>query len=176
MRITIESCGVDDAALLARLREATFRETYSSLTEPESMEEHVRDAFTEEQLVGELQAEGSTSLLARADGEPAGFMTLNEWSVPSPGAEPGGIEIEALYLLRRFQGLGIGGRLLGLAFERAGDAGANYVWMQVWERNERGRSFWRSQGFVEVGTRPFSFAGETHRDLVMRKGLAGDAS
>jgi diamine N-acetyltransferase len=174
LRVMVDVCDPADAAVLAELGEATFRETYAPLTSANQMHAHVANAFRVERMAAELTAEGSTWLLARCDGMPAGFMKTNEWRTPGPAGESAGLEIENLYVLRRFQGLGIGARLLDIAVEQAEERGLPSVWIQVWERNEPGYRFWAGQGFREAGTRPFHFAGETHRDVVMLRELEPD--
>ena len=74
-------------------------------------------------------------------------------------------------MLRTHHGLGVGGRLLNKAIERAREAGAAYVWLQVWELNHAGRRLWLSRGFSEIGAVPFSFGATTHRDLLLRLDL-----
>jgi ribosomal protein S18 acetylase RimI-like enzyme len=68
----------------------------------------------------------------------------------------------------------VGQALLDRALEEARRAGAEYVWLGVWERNERGRRFWERQGFVEFGSHPFEFAGTSHTDLMMRRFLEAE--
>lgn len=165
----IRRCSKADAAMLADLSRRTFRETYELQTSPEELEEHMSDAFAEERISGELSNPESAFHVAEVSGRPAGFMKLNVGAAQTEQPNEGGLEIESLYVLRERQGAGVGGALLECALDRAAKSSASYVWLGVWELNERGRAFWRSMGFEEYGCHPFAFAGGTHNDVLMRR-------
>ena len=41
------------------------------------------------------------------------------------------------------------------------------LWLGVYERNERARTFYKRWGFVDVGTKEFAFGGRTYFDPIM---------
>lgn len=172
--VEIVLCGEGDAGLLAEIGESTFRETYAGETSPGELERHLADAYAEATIREELATAGSSFFLARVDGEVGGYMKLNRGAAQTELREDSGFEIESLYVARSQQGRGVGQALLDRALVEARRAGAEYVWLGVWERNERGRRFWGRQGFAEFGSHPFEFAGTAHTDLMMRRELRDD--
>ncbi len=46
-------------------------------------------------------------------------------------------------------------------------AGADVVWLDVWERNPRAIAFYRKLGFAENGDHVFPLGNDPQRDIVM---------
>jgi ribosomal protein S18 acetylase RimI-like enzyme len=65
----------------------------------------------------------------------------------------------------------MGALLLDKAMDQAGKAGAEYMWLGVWEQNAPARRFWRRMGFLEFGSHAFSFGSGEHTDLMMLRQL-----
>jgi RimJ/RimL family protein N-acetyltransferase len=81
-----------------------------------------------------------------ADGQPLGFILVNDVNSPSKC-----VEFQRIVVEPRNQGYGRQAiRLLKrYAFE---DLNAHRLWLSVKEFNARGRALYRSEGFVEEGT------------------------
>jgi len=47
----------------------------------------------------------------------------------------------------------------------------SYVWLGVWEKNDKAILFYRKNGFYEVGTHFFFMGEEKQTDFIMRKDL-----
>ncbi|HSI80284.1 MAG TPA: N-acetyltransferase [Solirubrobacterales bacterium] len=171
MATAIRRCGPEDVELIAGLGASTFRQTYAADVDAEELGRHLADAFAAEAVKGELSNSESTLYVAEVDGEPAGFVKLNVGAAQTEQPNEGGLEIESLYVARAFQGLGIGRLLLDRALADAAAAGAEYVWLGVWERNRKAHAFWSHVGFVEYGSHPFTFGRIEHTDLLMRREL-----
>jgi ribosomal protein S18 acetylase RimI-like enzyme len=173
--IRIVECGPADAEELARIGRATFRDTYSAQTSPEDMRSFLRDSYRPERVRAELKTPGSRFFIARVGEATAGYLKLNSGDAQGERLEGVGLEIEAIYVQRRYQGMGIGGMLLGHARAEAEAIGADHIWLGVWERNRDAIRFYERKGFVEVGSHAFRFGGVAHNDLIMRCDLRGQA-
>ena len=46
-----------------------------------------------------------------------------------------------------------------------------YVWLGVWEKNEKALRFYKKTGFYEIGTHSFFVGDEEQTDSLMRKDL-----
>jgi diamine N-acetyltransferase len=173
IRPRIDRCALADTELLADLGRRTFVETYGEDTPADQMRQHVAAAFAIEQVEQELLNPDSSFFIARVADAAAGFIKFNRDEAQTEPGNDAGLEIERLYVLTAFQGNGIGRLLFERALQAAGQENAEYIWLGVWERNLRGKSFWESLGFVEQGSHTFDFAGTAHTDLVMRRELSG---
>jgi len=166
---TVEPCRLRDAELIAEIGERTFRETYAADTPAGELERHVAEAYDPARIAAELLDPESTFFLAWLAGVTAGYMKLNRGAAQTELREQPGVEIENLYVLRAHQGRGLGQLLMEHALDEARRAGAEYVWLGVWERNLSATRFWEKQGFVEFGSHPFRFGEIEHTDLLLRR-------
>jgi ribosomal protein S18 acetylase RimI-like enzyme len=85
--------------------------------------------------------------------------------------DPDALEIERLYMHRDFQGLGLGSALMQKALDVARARGKKYVWLGVWEGNNKARAFYHKHGFYPFGSHPFVMGDDRQTDLLMRKDL-----
>jgi diamine N-acetyltransferase len=166
--VRIVECGPADAEELAEIARATFLDTYSADTSPDDMRAFLRDAYRPQTIRAELETPGSRFFIARAGDAAAGYLKLNTGDAQNERLEGVGLEIEAVYVHRRYQGLGIGSMLLEHARAEAKAIGADHVWLGVWELNRPAIRFYERKGFVEVGSHPFRFGSVEHHDLIMR--------
>jgi diamine N-acetyltransferase len=166
--VRIVECGPADAEELADIGRATFLDTYSAETSPDDMREFLRDAYRPQTVRAELEAPGSRFFIARAGGAAAGYLKLNTGDAQGERLEGVGVEIEAIYVHRRFQGMGIGNLMLAHARAEAEAIGADHIWLGVWEQNRPAIRFYERMGFIEIGSRPFRFGSVEHTDLIMR--------
>jgi diamine N-acetyltransferase len=169
--IRIVECGVADAEELAEIGRATFVDTYSADTSPEDMRQFLSDAYRPETVRAELEVPGSRFFIARAGDAAAGYLKLNTGDAQGEQLEGVGLEIEAIYVRRDSQGMGIGRLMLAHARAEAEAIGADHIWLGVWELNRGAIQFYRHSGFKEVGSHPFSFGSTEHTDLIMRLDL-----
>ena len=156
-----------DAPSLAGLAERTFRETYAAFNSAQDIEQYVAGHFGPEQQAVELRDRATVTLVAEADGQPAGYAQLR-WSDPPPcvaGRVP--IEVSRFYVDGPWQGRGLAQRLMAATVDAARLEGARTLWLGVWERNARAIAFYAKSGFREVGTQTFVLGSDRQRDLVL---------
>lgn len=88
-----------------------------------------------------------------------------------PGAIEGDIELRRIYLLSRFQGGGMGRRLMEAAVQEAGDRRFRRLLLGVYGENHRALAFYRRMGFAEIGTREFWVGTKCCSDFVLARTL-----
>lgn len=169
--IALETPGVDDAAALADLKAATFVESFAAQNDPEQMAAHVARSFTPVVVAAELADPCSATVWALHNSTPVGYLKVNfEGSQSEPGLGDG-LEIEQVYLRASHQGQGLGGRLIGHAEGVAREHVIAFVWLGVWEHNDRAVAVYRRRGFEVFDEHTFVLGDEVQRDLLMRKPL-----
>ena len=82
MSAVIRPAGVADAPWLAELAERTFRETYTTYNTPENMERYVAEHFAPALQAAELADPRYITLVAEAQGRPAGYTQLGHGPAP----------------------------------------------------------------------------------------------
>jgi ribosomal protein S18 acetylase RimI-like enzyme len=160
-----------EAGLLAALARTTFSETYGGRTDPDNLRLYMESHLTDERLGAELETPGFDFHMARMGDEPAGYLKLRRDRRPQGIPQGGSLQVERIYVLRRFQGIGIGNALMSLALGAAREAGDAVVWLQVWSHNAEAIGFYRARGFRIYDTAAFQFGNERTEDYLMRYDL-----
>ena len=76
-------------------------------------------------------------------------------------------ELNRIYVVAELQGAGVAQALMQEAIANAAAAGADCLWLGVWEHNPKAMAFYRKFGFEVVGSHPFMLGHERQRDLIM---------
>jgi ribosomal protein S18 acetylase RimI-like enzyme len=161
----------DDAARLAHLAAAAFRETYLAANDPGVIDAYVATSLATESYARAL-ADGRSELhWLLLDDEPVGYLTLNLAGAQTEPDLADGLEVEQVYLLAAHQGRGLGRTLVEVALEAARRHRLTHVWLGVWEANENAIGFYRSQGFEAFGAHTFRLGDVEQRDLLMRRSV-----
>jgi GNAT superfamily N-acetyltransferase len=168
MPITIRRADPADAPTLAAFAEHCFRDAFGDLNTPGNMDRYVATAFSPALQRTELDDPTVTTLLAHDEhGALAGYAQVFDDSLPPFAHATPPAEVRRFYIDRPHHGRGVAQQLMLAVFEAAGALGRRALWLQVWERNFRGRAFYEKLGFVEVGERDFVLGDEVQTDRVL---------
>lgn len=86
--------------------------------------------------------------------------------------DPASLEIERIYVSGGFQGEGLGRYLMEQAIQIAVARKKKYIWLGVWEKNERAIRFYKRNGFYKTGIHSFVVGEDVQTDHLMRKDLS----
>lgn len=164
--ITIRTAVPDDASMLARFAELSFRHTFERFNRSEDMAQYVAGAFHPDLQRAELADEHGVVLIAETRTGIVGYAQLLRGEVPR-GVEAAAIELQRFYLASELHGTGLAARLMNDAFAMVAERGASAVWLGVWERNARAIAFYAKYGFVDVGAKTFVLGGDLQTDRIM---------
>ena len=170
-KCAFRKCTIEDLAELRALSSRTFFETFAAQNTAEDMEVYLENAFSEEKLRAELLEPGSTFYFFLVDSEIAGYLKLNESEAQTDIHSPDSLEIERIYLDKRFQGKGLGNCLMDKALEIARQRGKRSLWLGVWEKNTRALAFYQKNGFCKSGEHNFVIGCDRKTDYIMRREL-----
>ncbi len=171
MNVDLRECSIDDLSTLRNLSHSTYDDTFSHMNSPSVMDEYLKEAFNINKLQEELLNPDSLFYFLYADGQLAGYLKLNEGSAQTDIKDPESLEIERIYLTKEYQGRGLGSALMNKAIEMANARNKTYVWLGVWEKNEKALGFYQKNGFYPIGTHSFFMGPEEQTDFVLRKDL-----
>lgn len=147
--IRIRPARLIDAEGIARVHVVSWKETYRGIMPDRFLAARtVNDRTALWELALSEMNPGHVLLVAEAaDGEIVGFVSGGPARDPEFG--PGG-EVYALYLLKRFQGLGIGRDLFAACRERLTESGLRRLLVHVLRANPA-RGFYFKMGGTPVG-------------------------
>ena len=171
MNVVLRKCSADDFENLRELSIRTYYETFAHLNTAEDMAAYLEDAFNVERLTQEFYDPNSFFYFLYADGNLAGYLKLNEVPSQTDINDAESLEIERIYVSSEFQGTGLGRYLMEQAIAIANERNKKYVWLGVWEKNEKAIRFYKKNGFYEIGTHKFVMGEDAQTDYIMRKDL-----
>jgi diamine N-acetyltransferase len=158
-----------DAAELACAAAMLFAQAFGEDNTPENMAAYVAESFTETRQRHEIDDPQSRIWLARAEGGAlVGYAHLRfgSWPPASETKTPAA-EIARLYTDRNWHGRGLGAALMKACIAVAREARVDVLWLGVWERNLRARTFYQKHGLRVFGEQSFMLGSDRQRDLVM---------
>ena len=165
--LTIRQAHSDDAEVLAHIAEHTFRETFATEDNLADMELYCSENFGTKLQRQEILAPNCVTLLAEVEGRVVAFAQVLLRSPKECVAADHPSELNRLYVEKEWHGKGVAHKLMSEILSVAAAAGADYVWLGVWEHNPRAIAFYGKYGFKVVGEHFFQFGSDPHRDLVM---------
>lgn len=171
MSQTMHVCTESDLDALRDLSITTYRQTFAAVNTEENMNAYLEDAFAADKLLRELRDTNSEFVLAENDGRPAGYLKINEAPSQTEFNDKVSLEIQRIYIDAGAQGKGLGTRLMRYAIDTAKERGKQYVWLGVWEHNDKAIRFYARNGFYRIGEHAFIMGDDRQTDHLMRKDL-----
>ena len=167
----IKKCTLQDLESLRKISIETFYQTFADSNTAENMQAYLQSAYNEEKLYRELSNPNSSFFFVCVDERVAGYLKLNEFAAQTDINDSDSLELERIYILKEFQGAGLGKDLLDYTISIAIEHGKKYIWLGVWEHNERAKRFYEKNGFYRIGAHSFVVGDDVQTDFVMRKDL-----
>ncbi|RBL90017.1 GNAT family N-acetyltransferase [Chitinophaga flava] len=158
----------DQITLLQQLASQTFLETYAAHNTASDMETYLSKHFNPEQLALEINSPDSNYYIAFHQHTPIGYIKLNTGEAQTDIKKPDTLEIERIYVLQDYQGLKAGRQLLKHAITVARQLQVTYIWLGVWEKNEKALGFYHKHGFTPFGTHIFLLGADEQTDILMK--------
>jgi ribosomal protein S18 acetylase RimI-like enzyme len=169
--VNIRQLGTDDLERLQQISRLTFTETFSEYNSEENMRSYLNNNLSVEKLGEELKNPDSSFYFAEMRGTVIGYLKLNMGVAQNEWKEDTGMEIERIYVLKEYHGHKIGQLLFEKAISIARSMEMQYVWLGVWEKNERAIAFYTKNGFKVVGQHLFKLGDDVQMDYMMKRTL-----
>lgn len=157
----------DDLELIHSISRRTFYESFSWYNTPENMGYYLEHNLSPEKLRQELSAADSRFYLLEQEGTLAGYFKINAGKDSDGNNDAYCLEIERIYVLKKFHGTGFGQLLLNEIVQIAKNEKRSLIWLGVWELNPRAIAFYTKNGFRETGQHPFMLGEDKQTDKIM---------
>ena len=165
---TATSGDIDTLSLLGR---ATFAETYGPFNTPLDLARHLGQTYSPAVIRENFEDDSQAYLIAQVDRAPAGFGLLRSGPFPDAILGKSPFKLQQLYVLKTYQGLQLGSRLVEALVELAISKGGDVIWLTVWERADWACRFYQRVGFEAVGKVDFRLGSSNQTDILMTKTL-----
>lgn len=167
--LEIRKVTLADIECLQKIGIQTFYETFSTGNTKENMIKYLEEGFCLEKLTTELNNKNSEFHFALHDNKVIGYLKLNHGQSQTELRDNTALEIERIYVLQEFHGKKIGQALYDKVIQVAKTTNAHYVWLGVWEENQRAINFYKKNGFRKFDKHTFKLGDDQQIDIMMRK-------
>lgn len=164
----IIKCSHDDIEQLQKVGVDTFVEAFWSDNNEKDMKEYIDHAFSREQLTAELSDENSEFYFAVLGDDVIGYLKINTGESQTEIKDENSLEIERIYVLKKYHGKRIGQLLFEKAIEISIQKAVDFIWLGVWEKNPRAIRFYKKNGFVEFDKHIFKLGDDEQTDIMMK--------
>jgi ribosomal protein S18 acetylase RimI-like enzyme len=156
---------------LSALAERTFRDTFTATNTAADMDAYCASAFGAGIQRRELEDPSTVTLVAERNGGLIGYAQLMVGKPHGAVAATRPIELKRFYVEKSLHGSSLAPALMRAIEQAARAAGADVVWLGVWEHNPRAIRFYEKHGFQAVGEHVFTVGADPQRDIVMSRHL-----
>lgn len=166
--IVIKRVNFTDIELLQKIGKQTFSETFSAGNSEQNMAKYLEEGFSIKKLTAEINDKNSEFYFAILEKSIIGYLKMNFGQTQTELKDDKTVEIERIYVLKGFHGKNVGQLLYEKALNIARQKNADYVWLGVWEKNQRAINFYKKNGFVGFDKHIFRLGDEEQTDFMMK--------
>lgn len=168
INIEVSKVTTDEIVKLQVIGRQTFFETFYSSNSEKDMKDYLETGFSIKKLTAELNNSESIFYFAKLNNEVIGYLKLNFGQSQTELKDDKALEIERIYVIKKFQGNKAGQILFEKAIEVAKRKNMSYVWLGVWEENLRAIRFYKKNGFIIFDKHIFKLGNDEQTDLMMK--------
>ena len=169
MTLVIREATIEDASLIANISHQTFYDTFSPYNSTQNMDKFLNQQFTKGKLILEVGAKQNIFLLAYDGDTVAGYVKIRDDRVPLGMGNVSALEIARLYAMTNQIGKGVGSQLMQACLQIAKKKNKDWLWLGVWEKNQRAIDFYTKWGFEKFDETDFLLGDDMQRDWLMKK-------
>jgi ribosomal protein S18 acetylase RimI-like enzyme len=162
----------DDCLKLSILYKQVYIQTYGTEGVSDEFAHFISQQFAVERLEQTIKALPGNIIVALYKNNLVGVVEI-ELEKKCPVGTIIAPELNKLYILEWFCGIGIGNSLLQEAEKFVLSKGINEMWLWVLETNARAISFYERQGYNTIGNASFQMEVNKYENKVMLKKLGG---
>jgi len=168
MSMVIIEANVSHAAAIAAIGKKSFRDAFGHLfNNKEELFELLEKIYEPLKLVKSLRKESNTYFLALANDKPVGFANIKFNSLNEHIESIAQVELQKIYVLPEYQGLGVGTALLEEVKQLVHHVNPDYLWLDTCSRSEKAIRFCKKHGFEKIGKYFFTIGTQVFEYHVM---------
>tara|TARA_R110000868_G_scaffold4211_13_gene26686 strand:+ start:89183 stop:89770 length:588 start_codon:yes stop_codon:yes gene_type:complete len=171
MNVVFKKLTLNELQELKQIGRSTYLESFSMENSDENMKSYLNTAFNSKKLSTELNEKQSEFYFVYYKNEVAGYLKLNFGTAQSEFKENDGMELERIYVLKKFQGKSIGKMALEHILKIAHSKKMKYVWLGVWDKNAKAIKFYKKHNFEVFSSHDFTMGNDIQTDFLMKLNL-----
>ena len=175
MQIDIIRADASHAAVIAGIGHTAFSEAFGYLFKSkQELDEYLAYTYAVKKISNSIRKDHNTFFLALVNGKPVGFVKLKKYSLNSLIDSVSQMELQKIYVLKEYHGVGAGEGLMKAAIGFARKLDLEYLWLDTYVGNARGINFYEKHGFDVCGRHYFTIGSQTFEYYVMTRVLSED--
>ncbi|MGT2959606.1 GNAT family N-acetyltransferase [Streptococcus caballi] len=169
--ISFKRAGLEDVDALQAIAIQTYGETFGNESSEEDLARFYQETYALSVLEAEVVHPESETYLVYLGEDLAAYLKVNWGDAQTEHELKSAFEIQRIYVLRAFQGQGLGKATFTFAMDRAYQSGLDWVWLGVWEFNYKAQNLYESFGFVKFSEHQFIVGEQVDTDWLLKKRL-----
>ena len=158
-----KKCSLSDVKELQRISQTAYAEAFNDLIDNEDIKVYIKGKYSLDNLKKELEDTSNHFCFFCVDEQAVGYVKYI--------FRPSLIEIDRLYILNSFKGLGIGTKLINAVENTANINGKKALTLGVLELNKPAISFYEKKGFSQHSRGTVIIGNTEYPLLLMKKDL-----
>ncbi|MFM1878849.1 MAG: hypothetical protein RLZZ241_1715 [Bacteroidota bacterium] len=161
-------CTIDDLEALQSISIITFRAAFESQNNPDDFHIYLQKAFSLEKLSREMQHSEMHFFFVKQEEELIAYFKINTGHGQSEPESPEAAELERIYVLPQHVGSGVGSMIINHIQAMCKSWHKRYLWLGVWEHNEKAIRFYERHGFIKFAEHPYYVGSDKQTDWMMK--------
>lgn len=157
------SCDLNDIEELQRISQTAYIEAFCGLLSSDDVKEYVKSKYSHDNLKKEFKEPSNHFLFFYIDDNAVGYMKYT--------LKTDSLEIDRLYMLQSFKGMGAGSKFMGKAEELARLNGKKALTLGVLALNKLAISFYEKKGFQQYSNDTVRIGQNNYQLLLMKREL-----
>jgi ribosomal protein S18 acetylase RimI-like enzyme len=168
MQLVFNKCSLSDLDQLVQIAKSTFIDAFEADNDAEDFQSYIASAFSRSKLSEAIENPFTSFYFVYSKDDLVGYFKLNENDAQTDLKDEDSLELERIYVVKEFQGKGIGRRMLDHVKIVASRTRKTFLWLGVWEHNKAAIKFYENNGFSKFGRHPYYVGKDKQMDWLMR--------
>lgn len=169
-KITVVRAGRENTQLITRIGRQSFEEAFQlHFDNQEDLLNYLEHTYNPAHVEDSITKPNNVFFLAFLNGEAAGFIKLKKIFPNKLIENSRPMELQKIYVLKKFHGLGVADSLMREALKMAKEISAALIWLDVMIGNERALRFYIKYGFSRIGHHEFRIGSQVFKYHVLAK-------
>jgi ribosomal protein S18 acetylase RimI-like enzyme len=146
----------------------TFRVAFEGYNDPEDFSEYLNKAFSKSSITQQLLNPNSEFFFVSDQDVLVAYIKVNLKDAQTESFDKDAMELERIYVLPEFIGLGYGKLIMNKLKEMACSKKISFLWLGVWDKNEAAIRFYQRHGFQKFDEHSFYLGKDKQTDWLMK--------
>ena len=145
-----------------------FLLTYGHMNTKDNMRDYLQTTFSYKSFQYEFLDPESDFYVILLGNKIIGYYKSNVGDAQTEDNLPNSLELERVYVTDSLKGQGLGRKMIDHAIAQAKSKNLDFIWLGVWEKNQKAIAFYEKMGFKSIGTHVFQLGDDAQTDLIMK--------